>query len=302
MARPDLPRSIVEFQRRFADEADCLDYLAWSRWPEGFRCPACGGRRGWVLARRHLWECVGCGRQTSVTAGTVMDHTHTPLVLWFWSAYLVATHTPGISAKQLQRQLGIGRYEIAWFILQKLRRAMIAPDRGLLIGEVEVDEAFIGGRNPARRGGRDRIGKVLVGVAVEARGTSSGWVRLQVLPNANSLVQDTKCPAVGNTAMDKPTSAMIIAVRPRDQADPQRPRAGQAPEQQPSQQYLRNDHLRGRRRRCRRQRPQRDVTTFAGDAHRSPCAAAPAHPSQCSRRSAELAAADRVPRSATAAG
>lgn len=106
-----------------------------------------------------------------------MGHTHTPLTLWFWSAYLVATHTPGISAKQLQRQLGIGRYETAWFILQKLRRAMIAPERGLLSGGVEVDEAFIGGRNPARRGGRDRIGKVLVDVAVEARGTSSGRVR-----------------------------------------------------------------------------------------------------------------------------
>jgi hypothetical protein len=132
MAQPDFPRSIVEFQQRFADEADCLDYLAWSRWPDGFRCPACGGRRAWVLARRHLWECTACGRQTSVTAGTVMDHTHTPLRLWLWSAYLVATHTPGISAKQLQRQLGIGRYETAWFILQKLRRAMIAPERGLL--------------------------------------------------------------------------------------------------------------------------------------------------------------------------
>ena len=128
-----------------------------------------------------------------------MDHTHTPLTLWFWSAYLVATHTPGISATQLQRQLGIGRYETAWFILQKLRRAMIAPERGPLSGEVEVDEAFVGGRNSARRGGRDRIGKVLVGVAVEARGTGSGRVRMQVLPNANResllvFVQSTIAP------------------------------------------------------------------------------------------------------------
>lgn len=185
MGRPDFPRSIVEFQARFADEADCLDYLAQSRWPDGFICPACGAQRAWILARRHLWECAACGRQTSVTAGTVMDHTHTALTLWFWSAYLVATHSPGISALQLQGQLGIGRYETAWFILQKLRRAMIAPERGLLTGEVEVDEAFVGGRNSGRRGGRDRIGKVLVVVAVEVRGGGSGRVRLQALPNAS---------------------------------------------------------------------------------------------------------------------
>jgi transposase-like protein len=185
MGRLDFPVTIVEFQRRFADEAACLDYLAASRWPAGFACPACGGGKAWVLARRHLWECAGCGRQTSVTAGTVMDHTHTPLTLWFWAAYLVATHTPGISAVQLQRQLGISQYETAWFILHKLRAAMVAPERGPLTGEVEADEGFIGGRNPARRGGRDRTGKVLVAVAVEIRGAGSGRLRLQVLPAAD---------------------------------------------------------------------------------------------------------------------
>lgn len=86
-----------------------LSTLAASRWPEGFRCPACTGRRAWVLERRHLWECADCHQQTSVTAGTVMHGTRTSLRLWFWSAYLVATHTPGISAVQLQRQLGISR-------------------------------------------------------------------------------------------------------------------------------------------------------------------------------------------------
>jgi len=200
MERLDFPMSILEFQRRFADDAACLDYLAMSRWPEGFCCPGCGGRRAWVLARRHLWECAACGRQTSVTAGTIMDHTHLPLTLWFWSAYLMATHTPGISAVQLQRQLGISRYETAWFILHKLRRAMIAPERGLLAGEAEVDEAFVGGRNPGRRGGRDRTGKAVVAVAVEVRGTGSGRIRLQALPNANGdtllgFVQATIRPA-----------------------------------------------------------------------------------------------------------
>jgi transposase-like protein len=163
-----------------------LEYLAASRWPDGYSCPACGGGNAWVLERRHLWECAACHRQTSVTAGTVMHGTRTPLTLWFWAAYLVATHTPGISALQLQRQLAIGRYETAWLVLQKLRRAMIAPEREPLKHEVEVDEAFVGGRNPTRRGGRDPIGKVLVAAAVEVRGHESGRVRLSVLKDASS--------------------------------------------------------------------------------------------------------------------
>lgn len=186
VARPSYPVSILEFQRRFADEAACLEYLAASRWPDGYSCPACGGRDAWVLERRHLWECAGCGRQTSVTAGTVMHGTRTPLRLWFWAGYLVATHTPGISAVQLQRQLAIGRYETAWLMLQKLRRAMVAPEREALKGEVEVDETFVGGRNPKRRGGRDRIGKVSVAIAVEVRGRGSGRLRLQVIEDASA--------------------------------------------------------------------------------------------------------------------
>jgi transposase-like protein len=175
----------MELQERFPDDAACLEYLAVSRWPEGCRCPACGSKRAWILERRHLWECSDCHRQASVTAGTVMHGTRTPLRLWFWAAYLVATHTPGISAKQLQRQLGLSRYETAWLILQKLRRAMVAPEREPLRGEVEVDEGFLGGVNPDRKAGRDPVGKRLVGVAVEVRGAGSGRLRLAVLADAS---------------------------------------------------------------------------------------------------------------------
>ncbi len=175
----------MEFQERFPDDASCLEYLAASRWPDGYRCPVCDGRQAWVLERRHLWECAACHRQTSVTAGTVMHGTRMPLRLWFWAAYLVATHTPGISAKQLQRQLGLSRYETAWLMLQKLRRAMVAPEREPLRGEIEVDEGFVGGRDSKRRAGRDRIGKRLVVVAVEVRGQGSGRLRLAALPDAS---------------------------------------------------------------------------------------------------------------------
>ena len=122
-----------------------------------------------------------------VTAGTVLHKTHLPLTLWFWSAYLVSTHGPGISALQLRRQLGINRYETAWMILHKLRRAMVAPEREPLTGEVEVDEGFLGGRDTELRGSRQRDGKPLVGVAVEVRGSGSGRLRLQLLPDASGV-------------------------------------------------------------------------------------------------------------------
>jgi transposase-like protein len=172
----------MEFQERFATDEACLEYLAASRWPDGFICPGCGSRRAWVLERRHLWECASCRTQTSVTAGTVMHRTRTPLRVWFWAAYLVATHHPGISAKQLSRQLGL-RYETAWLILQKLRRAMVAPERSPLRVEVEVDECWIGGVEPGKQG-RAPGPKTLVGVAVEVRGKGSGRLRLVPLDDA----------------------------------------------------------------------------------------------------------------------
>jgi len=189
----------MEFQDRFATEAACLDYLAASRWPEGFICPGCGGCQAWVLERRHLWECSTCSLQTSVTAGTVLHRTHTPLRTWFWAAYLVATHHPGISAKQLQRQLGLSRYETAWLILQKLRRAMVAPERSPLTVEVEIDEFWLGGYEEGLKGSRQHGKKALVGAAVEVRGSGSGRLRLQVLANSRAktleaFTQSTTAP------------------------------------------------------------------------------------------------------------
>ena len=133
-----------------------------------------------------------------------MHKTRLPLPLWFWAAYLVATHGPGISALQLQRQLGLSRYETAWTILHKLRRAMVAPEREPLTGEVEVDEGYLGGRDTDLRGGRQRDGKPLVGVAVEVRGNGSGRLRLQLLPDpsARSLTSFIRSSVVACTIVD----------------------------------------------------------------------------------------------------
>lgn len=176
----------MEFQERFATEEACRDYLFVCRWPDGFRCRQCGGEEvGGMHRARRVWQCKRCGAQTSVTAGTVMHGTRTPLQLWFWAAYLLATHHLGISAVQLQRQLGIRYHETAWMLLHKLRAVMVAPQRESLKREVEVDEFFLGGYEEGLKGGRARGKKTLCGIAVEARGRGSGRVRLQVLTDAS---------------------------------------------------------------------------------------------------------------------
>jgi transposase-like protein len=121
-----------------------------------------------------------------VTAGTVMYGTRLPLRTWFWAAYLVSTFHPGISAKQLQRQFGIGCHETAWAMLHKLRGAMVAPERELLRDEVEIDEFYLGGYEEGLKGSRQRGKKALVGVAIEVRGRGSGRLRLQLLPDPSS--------------------------------------------------------------------------------------------------------------------
>jgi transposase-like protein len=200
MPRPDFPLSILEFQARFGDEQACLDYLLMCRWPDGFACPCCQVRKAWPLQARGLWECAGCHHQTSLTAGTVLHKTHLPLQHWFWAAYLMATGTPGISAVQLQRQLGLSRYESAWTMLHKLRRAMVNPERSLLGGEVEVDECEVGGVEEGRHSGRSLSARAAqVVVAVEVRGRGSGRIRMRVIPDASGamlygFVHDTVAP------------------------------------------------------------------------------------------------------------
>lgn len=186
-AGPGFPRTLVEFQERFATEAACLQYLIQIRWPEGFECPTCGSHGGWRI-RRRTFRCRRCRQDVSVTAGTTLHDTHLPLRLWFWAAYLLSTLTPGLSARQLRRQLGLGSYETALFLCRRLRRAMVNPAREPLGGVVEVDDAYVGGPERGLRGGRQRGRKVLVGVAVENRGDHAGRVRLSVLPD---VTQDT---------------------------------------------------------------------------------------------------------------
>ena len=180
----DYPRNQAEFDARFGREDACRAYLIQLRWPEGFRCPKCGHRKGWPV-RDVLVECVACGRQTSATAGTIFQDTRTPLMVWFRAMWCVSSQKTGTSARTLQRVLGLGSYQTAWAWLHKLRRAMVRPGRERLTGQVEVDETYIGALEEGVRG-RGALKKVLIVIAAEADGDKVGRIRLRRIRGASA--------------------------------------------------------------------------------------------------------------------
>ena len=221
------PDTLVDFQRMFPDEAACVAYLEELRWPGGFTCPSCKvvGEPQRIRTRLRVLRCRSCLEETSVTSGTVMHATRTPLQAWFWAAYLVTAQTPGMSALQFQRQLGISRYETAFQVLHKLRAAMVRPDRDRIGGEyiVEVDEAEVGGETRGEGRGVHHMATVVGAVEVRrgdpeeiqrkrkrrrnkhengrpVRGeTYAGRLRLRHVPNRGSLaltsfVQESVAP------------------------------------------------------------------------------------------------------------
>lgn len=178
------PRTLAEFESWFATEQACRDYLAALRWPMGFRCPRCGHGASWAV-RDVLYECRGCGSQTSVTAGTIFERTHKPLRTWFAAMWYVTAQKTGISAVGLQGILGLGSYRTAWTWLHKLRRAMVRPGRDRLSGRVEVDETYIGGLGRGRHG-REHEDKALVAIAAQEDGAKIGRIRMQRIPDASA--------------------------------------------------------------------------------------------------------------------
>jgi len=193
----EYPRNLTELEAKFGTEEACRNYLARLRWPRGFRCPRCGGERSWPV-RGVLLECAGCGCQTSVTAGTIFQHTRTPLPVWFRAMWWVTTQKNGASALGLQRVLGLKSYETAWAWLHKLRRAMVRPGRDRLTGRVEVDECYVGGPEEGLPG-RLNLEKTLVVVAAQEDGPGIGRIRMRQIIDASAeslvpFVQDSVEP------------------------------------------------------------------------------------------------------------
>ena len=190
MGVDNYPRTLMEFERRFASAEACRAYVVSLRWPEGVRCLRCHSPSVWATARG-LYHCTFCGHQTSVLAGTIFQDTKADLRLWFRAMWYVTNQKSGVSALGLQRTLGLGSYQTAWTWLQKLRAAMVRPGRERLTEAVEVDEVYVGGVEPGK--GKRHLGdtKALVAVAAEVRDRGMGRIRLQRIPNASgeSLVR-----------------------------------------------------------------------------------------------------------------
>ena len=147
---------ILEFQQRFPTNDACRNHLFRIRWPNGLTCPKCSGKDFYKINTRNIYECK-CGHQVSLTAGTVMHGSHTPLAKWFWAIYLAAHDKRGVSALRLAKELGVS-YPTAWLMLHKIRGAMGERDsRYLLAGIVETDETYVGG---GKKGGKRQCQQV----------------------------------------------------------------------------------------------------------------------------------------------
>ena len=145
--------SIPEFLSHFGTEAQCAEALKRSRWPQGFRCPQCSSTQHYLVTQgaRKLYQCGGCRLQTSLTAGTLMEHTKLPLTTWFLAIHLISQAKTGISALALKRDLGVS-YPTAWLLHHKINGAMSRQEAArLLSGTVQLDDAYLGGE---RSGGK----------------------------------------------------------------------------------------------------------------------------------------------------
>jgi transposase-like protein len=192
------PKTLLEFEKQFVTEEACREYIYQLRWPEGFKCPRCGHQKAWTMSRKHWW-CSHCKFQVSVTARTIFQNSRISLRVWFRAIWHIVSQKQGISAKGLQRALGLNRYETTWILLHKLRKAMVRPDRDRLIGPVQVDETYIGGPRPGKRG-RGAAGKTLVFVAVEVKDKRAGRIRLHKIKDASG---ESLIPAIKESVQPK---------------------------------------------------------------------------------------------------
>ena len=187
MSKPYSQMDLISFPKPFSTEEACRERLFTLRWPEGFRCPKCGCQESYRIENRTLFQCVECRHQTSLTAGTIMHRTRTPLVKWFWAIFLVSTDKRGLSALALSRKIDIG-LKCAWTILHKIRKAMETRDAGYqLAGLIQVDDAFFkGGVN---KGGdkRGRVtNKVPVIVMAAVKDEAITFARMEVVEDVES--------------------------------------------------------------------------------------------------------------------
>jgi transposase-like protein len=176
--------SFWDWQKHFSDDEACIKEIIKTRWPEGFQCEQCGHDRGWLLKSRPVYECAHCHHQTSMTAGTLFHATKLSLRQWFWAIYWVSSDKGSVSALRLSKVIGVS-WRTANKMLRKLRTAMGHQDSLYrLQGVIELDDAFVGGKQPGKRG-RGAAGKTPIIVACEHNEGKPGFVALQAVNSIN---------------------------------------------------------------------------------------------------------------------
>src|SRR2546428_2603112 len=189
----------AQFERMFPHEDACKAYLQARRWPEGVHCPRCGNPAVYDLAtRKWHWQCHQCapdGYRFSLLVGTIFENTNKPLRDWFRVIHLMLTSKKGMSALQIFRYMGFGSYKTAWLMCSKIRVALGNTEFKQLIGYVEVDETYVGGKaknkhkGPGGRGdfgGTGGTGKAIVAGAVQRKGN----VVARVIENTSTEILD----------------------------------------------------------------------------------------------------------------
>jgi transposase-like protein len=185
-SRPtDFPSIYRDFVKMFPDEPACAAFLERLRWPSGFVCPDCQQQHEPWRDKRGRLVCPACQHQCTVTAGTIFDKTRTPLTTWFDAAWHVTTAKNGMSAKTLERMMGVS-YHVAWHMLHRFRVAMVRASREPLSGEVEVDETLIGGVDEGGKRGRGAKKEIVV-IALEIKHPKGfGRVRMRHISDASA--------------------------------------------------------------------------------------------------------------------
>ncbi len=184
------PRTLVEAIKRFDDLDYCRELVASQRWPEGVRCPHCEEADPYFLKSRKIWKCRACRRQFSVKVGTIFEDSPLGLDKWLTASWMIVNSKNGVSSCEIHREIGVTQ-ATAWFMLQRIRKAMELGNMEKLGGEIEIDETYVGGKIPnmhkhKAREAREKpnMGKTIV-MGMVARG---GELRTKIIPEVSAAI------------------------------------------------------------------------------------------------------------------
>jgi len=210
-------RTLKQIEAAFPTEDSCRAYLVKMRWPDGVRCPRCGTDKVHKVARPWNWQCKQCtkaGYRFSPLVGTVFENTNYPLRTWFRVVFLMCQSKKGISALQIHRMIGSGSYRTAWYMCHRIRSAMSDKGGGLLSGEVEVDETFVGGKGKNKHRNARFIPKTPVIGAISRKGNVVAKVIEHVnIETVDAFMAETISTKVDLVASDESTAYHGLRIR-----------------------------------------------------------------------------------------